>query len=58
MDLLTIFIIAALIVWLESILFPKSAPAEKSIEEELGDALGKYLKEGIKINVNLEKKDK
>ncbi len=57
MDLLTILIIAVFVVWLESILFPKSAP-EKSIEEELGEVIGKYLKEGINVNVNIEKKDK
>ncbi|HEY9620630.1 MAG TPA: hypothetical protein V6C78_09690 [Crinalium sp.] len=37
-------------------LSPKKEKPPKSAEEELGEALGKYLKNGVKINVEISNK--
>jgi hypothetical protein len=35
----------------------ESPPPPKSAEQQLGEALGKYLEKGVTIKVNLESRD-
>ncbi len=51
MDILGILMITVLVTWwTQTTLFPKP-PKKKTEEEKLGEAIGKVLEKGIKINV-------
>lgn len=43
---------AFVLAWTQEVLFPKPKPPEppKTPEQELGEAIGKYLKKGVKVD--------
>jgi hypothetical protein len=56
MDVLGIIVLTALFTWwTKTTLFPPPKK-EKSAEEKLGEAIGKFLEKGIKINVVTKEK--
>jgi hypothetical protein len=51
MDIVLPFILVAALVL--STIFKQQPPSPKSVEEQLGEAIGKYLAKGIKIQVEV-----
>ncbi|MGJ3244509.1 MAG: hypothetical protein ACFE0I_00320 [Elainellaceae cyanobacterium] len=59
MEILLIPLAVLVVIWTNDILNASKTKKEKSVEEQLGEALGKYLGKGVKINVHIgEDKDK